>query len=143
MSLILSPLFVIALLAAGVQQNASAPSLDRPCSFVSASDMTTLIGTKVSAANDEKFRCKYVVEKGWLETKLMDASLKISRDIYDYNRAHGKPVAGVGDQAYALGATLAARLGDVLVVVDGSNVPKAPDNAKLAAIAVRIIKQIP
>jgi hypothetical protein len=143
MSLILSPLLALVVLGAGAQQNANAPSLDRPCSFISASDMTTLLGSKVTAANDEKFRCKYVVEKGWLETKLMDASLKISRDIYDYNKAHGKPVAGVGDQAYVLGATLAAKLGDVLVVVDGSNVPKAPDNARLSAIAVRIIKQIP
>jgi len=40
-------------------------------------------------------------------------------------------------------ATLAAKVGDVLVVVDGSNVPRPTDNARLKAIALKIIKQIP
>ena len=105
--------------------------------------MSALLGTAVSAATDEHFRCKYAVGKGWLETKLMDISLKISRDIYEYNKAHGKAVSGVGDNAYVLGATLAVKVGDVLVVVDGSNVPRAPDNAKLKAIATKIVKGIP
>src|SRR6478609_8386956 len=119
------------------------PSLDRPCSFVTAADMAGLLGTPVVAATDERFRCKYVVGNGWLETKLMNLELKITRDIFDYNRAHGKSMPGVGDQAYQLGATLAAKVGDVLVVVDGSNVPRAPDDARLKAIAQKIIKGIP
>lgn len=119
------------------------PSLDRPCSFVTAAQMAGLLGTPVVTATDEHFRCKYVVGKGWLETKLMNLELKMTRDIYDYNRAHGRPMPGVGDQAYQLGATLAAKVGDVLVVVDGSNVPRPPDDARLKAIALTIIKAIP
>ena len=119
------------------------PSLDRPCSFVTAADMAGLLGTPVAAATDERFRCKYVVGRGWLETKLMNLELKMTRDIYDYNKAHGKPTPGVGDQAYQLGATLAAKVGDVLVVVDGSNVPRPPNDARLKSIAVKIIKAIP
>jgi len=119
------------------------PSLDRPCSFVTAAEMAGLLGTPVSTATDEHFRCKYVVGKGWLETKLMNLELKMTRDIYDYNKAHGRPMPGVGDQAYQLGATLAAKVGDVLVVVDGSNVPRPPDDAHLKAIALTIIKAIP
>ncbi len=137
------------LLSVGQQSSAQAsrssdgPSLDRPCSFVTAAEMAGLLGTPVITATDEHFRCKYVVGKGWLETKLMNLELKMTRDIYDYNRAHGKPMPGVGDQAYQVGATLAAKVGDVLVVVDGSNVPRPPDDARLKAIALRIIKAIP
>ena len=105
--------------------------------------MTGLLGTPVDTATDEHFRCKYVVGKGWLETKLMNLELKATRDIYEYNRAHGRLLPGVGDQAYQLGATLAAKVGDVLVVVDGSNVPRSPDDARLEAIALKIIKAIP
>ena len=119
------------------------PSLDRPCSFVTAAEMAGLLGTPVATATDEHFRCKYVVGKGWLETKLMNLELKMTRDIYDYNKAHGRSTPGVGDQAYQLGATLAAKVGDVLVVVDGSNVPRPPDDARLKAIAMKIIKAIP
>jgi hypothetical protein len=119
------------------------PSLDRPCSFVTAAEMAGLLGTPVATATDEHFRCKYVVGKGWLETKLMNLELKMTRDIYDYNKAHGKSMPGVGDQAYQLGATVAAKVGDVLVVVDGSNVPRPPDDARLKAIALKIIKAIP
>ena len=118
------------------------PSLDRPCSFVSAAEMAGFLGTPGVTATDEHFRCKYVVGKGWLETKLMNVELKATRDIYDYNKAHGKQIPGVGDQAYQLGATLAAKVGDVLVVVDGSNVPRPPDNARLKAIALKIVHGI-
>lgn len=119
------------------------PSLDRPCSFVTTAEMAGLLGTPVVTATDEHFRCKYIVGKGWLETKLMNLELKMTRDIYDYDKAHGRPMPGVGDQAYQLGATLAAKVGDVLVVVDGSNVPRPPDDARLKAIALKIIKAIP
>ena len=138
-----------ALLSVGRQSSAQAPrpsdgpSLDRPCSFVTAAEMAGLLGTPVVTATDEHFRCTYAVGKGWLETKLMNLELKMTRDIYDYNRAHGKPMPGIGDQAYQLGATLAAKVGDVLVVVDGSNVPRPPDDARLKAIAMKIIKAIP
>ena len=129
--------------SAQVSRTSDSPSVDRPCSFVSAADMARLLGTPVSTATDEHFRCKYVVGKGWLETKLMNIELKMTRDIYDYNRTRGKPMPGVGDQAYLVGATLAAKLGDVVVVVDGSNVPRPPDDARLKAIALTIIKAIP
>jgi hypothetical protein len=121
----------------------SAPSLERPCSFVTATEMAGLLGAPVATATDEHFRCKYVVGRGWLETKLMNVELKATRDIYDYGRAHGRPVPGVGDQAYRLGATLAAKVGDVVVVVDGSNVPRPPDDAHLKAIALKIVRAIP
>ena len=148
------PAFLIRSLATGflliaphagaqIPRASDGPSLDRPCSFVTAAEMASLLGTPVARASDEHFRCKYVVGRGWLETKLMNIELKITRDIYGYNKAHGKPMPGVGDQAYILGATLAAKLGDVIVVVDGSNVPRAPSDAKLKAIALRIIRQIP
>jgi len=119
------------------------PSLDRPCSFVTAAEMAGLLGTPVASATDEHFRCKYAVGDGWLETKLMNVELKMTRDIYDYNKAHGKLVPGVGDQAYQLGATLSAKVGDVVVVVDGSNVPRPPGDARIRAIALKIIKAIP
>jgi len=122
---------------------ASAPSLDRPCSFVSAADMSTLLGTTVATATDEKFRCKYTSGTGWLETKLMDFSLKITKDILDYNKARGQAVPGVGDQAYVLGATLAVKLGDVVIVVDGSNMPRPPSNATLKSVAQKIVRLIP
>lgn len=145
MSLTLS--ILISALAGNVippaQSAGTAPSLDRPCSFATTDEMSALLGTNVSAATDEHFRCKYVVDKGWLETKLLDIALKMTRDIYDYDKAHGKAVSGVGDQAYVLGATLVSKVGDVVVVVDGSNVPHAPDNAKLKAIALKIVQRIP
>ena len=138
-----------ALLSIGSRAGAQAarpsdgPSLDRPCSFVTAAEMAGLLGTPVASATDEHFRCKYVVGDGWLETKLMNVELKMTRDIYDYNKAHGKLVPGVGDQAYQLGATLSAKVGDVVVVVDGSNVPRPPGDARIKAIALKIIKAIP
>lgn len=119
------------------------PSLDRPCSFVTPAEMTRLLGTPVEAARDEHFRCRYVVGRGWLETKLMNLELRMSRDIHDYNKAHGRRIPGVGDQAYQLGATLSAKVGDVLVVIDGSNVPRPPSDARLKAIALKIISAIP
>ena len=139
----------VGLLSVGQQLSAQSsrpsdsPSLDRPCSFATAGEIASLLGTPGVTATDEHFRCKYVVGKGWLETKLMNLELKVTRDIYDYNKAHGKAMPGVGDQAYQLGATLAAKVGDVLVVVDGSNVPRPPDDARLKAIALKIIKAIP
>src|SRR5262245_47646069 len=86
---------IAGLLTAGVVSSqeparpAAGPSLDRPCSFATASEMAGLLGTPVATASDEHFRCKYVVGKGWLETKLMNIELKATRDIYDYNKAHG------------------------------------------------------
>ena len=132
-------------LSAGPQPSrpSAGPSLDRPCSFVTAAEMAGILGAPVASATDEHFRCKYAVGKGWLETKLMNFELKMTRDIYEYNKAHGKPMPGVGDQAYLLGATLAAKVGDVLVVVDGSNAPKVSGDARLKAIALKIIKAIP
>lgn len=76
-----------ALLSVGRQSSAQAPrrsdgpSLDRPCSFVTAAEMAGLLGTPVVAATDEHFRCKYTVGKGWLETKLMNVEQKIIKAI--------------------------------------------------------------
>ena len=134
---------VLALAATTAVLSAAAPSLDRPCSFATAAEVSTMLGTSVSAAVDEHFRCKYNVGSGWLETKLMDYGLKMSRDIYDYNKARGKQVPAVGDQAYILGATLVAKLGDVVIVVDGSNLPRPADTARLTAVAKKIVAGIP
>lgn len=136
-----------ALLSIGAQAQSprpsDGPSLDRPCSFVTAPAMAGLLGTPVASATDERFRCKYVVGRGWLETKLMNLELRMSKDIFAYNKAHGRLVPGVGDQAYQLGATLAAKVGDVLVVVDGSNAPRVASDARLKAVALQIVRGIP
>ena len=140
------PFFASILFAvSGVLQapQVSPPSFDKPCSFMTAAEAATALGTAVDGATDEHFRCKYGVGGGWLETKLLDISLKATRDIFDYDKAHGKAVPGLGDQAFVLGATLVAKVGDVVVVVDGSNVPHAPDTAKLKSIAARIVSRIP
>lgn len=144
--MLLSLISLITAIVTGVSsssQPATAPSLDHPCSFVTTADMSSMLGVPVSAATDEKFRCKYTVGNGWLETKLMDISLKMTRDIFDYNKTRGHAVAGVGDQAYVLGATMVSKLGDVVVVVDGSNMPKPPADATLKAVATRIVRRIP
>lgn len=139
-----SPLVLAAAVGvAPLPQGASVPSLDRPCSFATAEQVSSVLGTRVADATDEHFRCKYIVDTGWMETKLLDISLKITRDVYEYDKAHGKPVPGVGDQAYVLGASLVAKVGDVVVSVDGSNLRRAPDTATLKAIALTIVKQIP
>ena len=138
-----SSLAVILLSVALSAQGPGGPSPDRPCSFASADEVSAALGMKVSAATDEKFRCKYAVDQGWLETKLMDISLKMTKDIFDYTKARGKPVPGLGDQAFVLGATLVAKVGDVIVNVDGSNLHRPPDTAKLKAIAAKIVERIP
>jgi len=132
-----------AFVQAAAAEARAAPSPDRPCSFATTSEVSSLIGAGITSAADERFRCKYQLADGWLETKLMDYGLKASRDIYDYNKARGKPIAGVGDQAYVLGATLAVKLGDVVIVVDASNMRRPPGDAKLAAVARKIVSRIP
>lgn len=128
---------------ASADPQSMAPSLDRPCSFATVAEVSGLIGATVSSASDEHFRCKYNIGSGWLETKLMDYALKASRDIYEYDKAHGQAAPGVGDQAYLLGATLAAKRGDVIVVVDGSTMPRPAADARLIALARKIIAGIP
>ena len=134
-------LILLGLSGPRVQQ--ATPSLEKPCSFASAAEVGSALGASVTGATDEHFRCKYSVGSGWVETKLLDVSLKATRDIYDYDKAHGKPVPGVGDQAYVLGATLVSKVGDVVVVVDGSNMPHPPETAKLKALASKIVARIP
>jgi hypothetical protein len=144
MPLLLPSSFAIVLLSVALSgQGPGGQSPDRPCSFASADEVSAALGTKVSAATDEKFRCKYAVDKGWLETKLMDISLKMTKDIFDYTKTRGKPVPGLGDQAFVLGATLVAKVGDVIVNVDGSNLHRPPDTATLKAIATKIVERIP
>ena len=143
MPLLLPSTFAIILLSALSAQGAGGPSPDRPCSFASADEVSAALGMKVSAATDEKFRCKYAVDQGWLETKLMDISLKMTKDIFDYTKTRGKPVPGLGDQAFVLGAALVAKVGDVIVSVDGSNLQRPPDTTTLKRIATTIVERVP
>jgi len=56
-------------LNAQTPQSSNAPSVDHPCSFITAGEMAGLLATPVASAADERFRCKYAVGKGWIETK--------------------------------------------------------------------------
>jgi hypothetical protein len=121
---------------------APAPSVDRPCSFVTAAEMSTLLGTPVTMS-DEHFRCKYVSGQGWLQVELLNFELRGTRDIFDYDKAHGKAVPGVGDQAYLFGAAIVSKVGDVVIAVDGNNLPRKATDQQLKTIALKISHAIP
>jgi hypothetical protein len=104
--------------------------------------MSTLVGTPVTM-RDEHFRCKYVSGEGWLQVELLNFGLRGTRDIFDYDKAHGKAVPGVGDQAYIFGAAIVAKVGDVVIAVDGNNLPRKPGDQQLKAIALKIARAIP
>lgn len=133
--------FLLALL---VQRGpaAAAPSLERPCSFITAAEMSTLLGTTVTM-QDDRFRCKYVSGQGWLQVELLNVELRGTRDIFDYDKAHGKAVPGVGDQAYIFGAAIVSKVGDVVIAVDGNNLPRKATDQQLKAIALKIAHAIP
>ena len=121
---------------------ANGPSVEQPCSFITADEMSQLLGA-TATVQDDGFRCKYLVGDGWLEVELMEFAGASAASIWDYDKAHGTPVSGVGDEAYIFGATIVAKLGDVLIDVNGDELQQPPDDATLTAIANKIITQIP
>jgi hypothetical protein len=121
---------------------AGGPSVEQPCSFITAAEMSQLLGASATL-DDEGFRCKYNVGDGWLEVELMEFGGASAASIWDYDKAHGAAVAGVGDEAYIFGAAIVVKLGDVFIAVDGNNLPQPADDATLKAIATKIVTQIP
>jgi hypothetical protein len=121
---------------------AGGPSVEQPCSFITAGEMSRLLGV-TATVQDDGFRCKYLVGDGWLEVELMEFGSASAAPIWDYDKAHGTAAAGVADEAYIFGATLAAKLGDVLIDVNGDELPQPPDDATLQAITQQIVQQIP
>lgn len=118
------------------------PSVEQPCSFVTAAEMSDILGAPASV-QDEGFRCKYLVGDGWLQVELMEFASASAAEIWDYDKAHGTAVPGVGDEAYIFGAAVVAKLGDVFIGVDGDNLPQPADDATLTTIATKIVSQIP
>jgi hypothetical protein len=121
---------------------ANGPSVEQPCSFITADEMSQLLG-ETATVQDDGFRCKYLVGDGWLEVELMEFASASAASIWDYDKAHGTSVPGVGDEAYIFGAAIVVKLGDVFIDVNGDELPQPPDDATLQAIAQRIIGQIP
>ena len=101
---------------------AAAPDITKPCSMISAAEVSAIVGFPVTAA-DEGYRCKFTDAKsGWLSLSLMEAQLKSAKDICDYAPAKRTNVAGVGDRTSYLGSTVCTILGDVAIIVDGASV---------------------
>ena len=121
---------------------ATGPSVERPCSFLTAPEMSALLGRTVTV-QDEGFRCKYVQGDGWLQVELMEFAGGSAQQIYTYDKAHGTAAPGVGDEAYLFGAAIVAKVGDALLAVDGNNLPQPPPDATLTAIAKAIASRVP
>ena len=132
----------IALPPTSSQPVASGPSVEQPCSFITADEMSQLLGA-AATVQDDGFRCKYNVGDGWLQVELMEFASASAADIWDYDKAHGTSTSGVGDEAYIFGAAIVVKLGDVLIDVDGNNLPQPADDATLEAVASKIVEQIP
>jgi hypothetical protein len=96
------------------------PSVDAPCSMISADEVSAILGAAVEQA-DEGYRCKYLAGADYVTVKLTDSSLQGSQDSFQYAADHGSLPPGLGDGAALLGLTLFVNVGDVQVVVDGSN----------------------
>jgi hypothetical protein len=122
-------------------EGAGSPSVEQPCSFITAAEMSDILGVSATV-QDESFRCKYLVGDGWLQVELMEFSSASAAEIWGYDKAHGTAAAGVGDEAYIFGAAIVAKLGDVFLAVDGNNLPQPADDATLTAIATKILTQI-
>jgi len=121
---------------------AGGPSVEQPCSFITAAEMSDILGA-TATVQDDGFRCKYLVGDGWLQVELMEFASASAASIWDYDKAHGTATPGVGDEAYIFGAAIVAKLGDVLIAVDGNNLPQPADDATLKTVATKIISQIP
>jgi hypothetical protein len=121
---------------------ASGPDVTKPCSFLSDAEVAAIVNVQVQG-QDEGFRCRYFAGANWLQVELMEASSASSQQIFDYDKQHGTAAPGLGDEAYFFGAQVVAKLGDVLVDVDGSNLDQAPSNDQLNALAGKIISRIP
>jgi hypothetical protein len=121
--------------AAPAPTSGSGHDVRQPCSMITAAEVSGILQFTVTAT-DEHYRCKFVDAKGgWLSLELMEASSRSAKATCEYAPDHRKPIAGVGDSASYLGATLCVKLGDVAIVVDGGNL--AEDSAAIHAPAER------
>jgi len=89
--------------------------------MITAAEVSDIVGFAVTA-HDEQFRCKFVDAKnGWLELELMEWTSRSAHDICSYAPDKRTAVPGVGDSASNLGAEVCAKVGDVAIIVDASN----------------------
>src|SRR5512141_1988793 len=59
----------------------SAADISRPCSKISAAEVSDIVGFTVTA-HDEQYRCKFVDPKdGWLQVELIDWASRSAHDI--------------------------------------------------------------
>src|SRR5215203_4579582 len=99
----------------------SGPDVSQACSFMTADEMSAALRTTVSVA-DEGFRCKYNDPNGgWLEVELNPMDMTFSQEDLQYAKDNGEPVPGIGDEAYQFGQGMHVKIGDVYLLVEGSN----------------------
>jgi hypothetical protein len=113
----------------------------RQCSFLTAAEVSAALGGSATVS-DLGFRCKYLVGTGYLQLELLDASLANTQQIYDYDKHHGTPVSGIGDEAYIFGAAIVVKVGDVVVALDGNNLSPPAGNAALTTLATKVVSRI-
>jgi len=105
----------------------SGADIKRPCSMITAAEVSGIVGFTVTA-HDDQFRCKFVDGKtGWLSLELMESTSRSARDICEYAPDKRTAVPGVGDAASYFGATACVKLGDVAIIVDGANLAEHSD----------------
>jgi hypothetical protein len=89
--------------------------------MITAAEVSSILQFPVTA-QDEHYRCKFTDAKGgWLSLELMEASSRSAKEICEYAPDKRTTVAGVGDSASYVGATLCVKLGDVAIIIDGAN----------------------
>lgn len=89
--------------------------------MITAAEVSGIVEFPVTA-RDEQFRCKFVDAKnGWLQLELMESTSRSADEICKYAPDKRTAVPGVGDSASYFGATACVKLGDVAIIVDGSN----------------------
>jgi hypothetical protein len=99
----------------------------RPCSMITAAEVSSILQFPVTA-HDEQYQCKFVDAKnGWLSLELMEASLRNAKEICEYAPDKRTVVPGVGDSASYFGGNACVKLGDVAIIVDGSNLGERSD----------------